>query len=190
MTTIKAREITPGMVIEWTDRDMFKRTTVREYDSSMRILRSVEGVVNFLPPDTDVEVIFAPPVIPTEPEALGARVKAGDCLFLRVDETGCSWLEVTAGIYGFRYTWRAVNEFGPVTVIDGDPSWGVETSNDVSEEWDDIETALEHCDEVVDSTGDKWCYMGGVLWLTKNGRTAKWPLAVRSANAYGPFRRA
>lgn len=189
MTTIKAHEITPGMVIEWTDRDMFKRTTVREYDSSMLILRSVQGVVNFLPPDTDVEVISAPPVIPTEPKALGARVKAGDRLFLLAYDDGCGWVDVTRGTDGGSYTWENVKKFGPVTVIDGDPSWEVETNEDTPEQWDDIEEALNHCDKVKDRDGDTWCYVDGALYFTFDGGSTSWAIDVDDANRHGPFRR-
>lgn len=188
--TIKASEITPGMVIEWTDRGTFTRLTVESYNPSLSAVRSVGGDVRYLSSDTEVKVIAAPPVMPTEPETLGARVKAGDNLFLRVSTNRCSWLEVTGGETDLNYTWREVNEFGPVTVIDGDPSWEVESGEDAPEQWDDVEEALKHCDKVVDRSGDKWHYEDSVLRLTMDGTTSKWPLDAQSANNYGPFRRA
>lgn len=196
--TIKASEITPGMVIEWTDRDAFTRMLVKRYNPSRSTVRSVGGAFRYLAPDTYVEVLSVPPPpLPPapepgpEPEAIGARVKAGDCLFLRVDETGCSWLEVTGNIYGFRYTWREVNGFGPVTVVDGNPSWDTENTDDENpEQWDDIEEALKHCSKVIDNNGHEWCLMGGVLCIFSCGEPSRWLLDIGEANSRGPFRRA
>lgn len=189
--TIKASEITPGMVIEWTDRDAFTRMLVKRYNPSRSTVRSVGGAFRYLAPDTYVEVLSVPPPpLAPEPEALGARVKAGDKLFLRAYDDGCGWVEARVNATGLAYTWREVNEFGPVTVIDGNPSWEVESSEDAPEQWDDIEEALKHCDKVVDRPGDKWHYEDSVLRLTMDGTTSKWPLDAQSANNYGPFRRA
>lgn len=190
MTTIKAREITPGMVIEWVDRDVFTRTTVGEYNGSVNAVWPADGAMIFLPPDTDVKVVAAPPVTLPEPETLGARVKAGDRLFLRAYDTGCGWVEVTGNATGLAYTWEEVNECGPVTVIDGNPSWEVETGEDAPEQWDDIEEALKHCTRVVDSEGDEWRYMAGGLHVDLNGWPTPWALGVVGANRHGPFRRA
>ena len=190
MTTIKAREITPGMVIEWTDRDVFTRTTVGEYNGSVNAVWSADGAMIFLPPDTDVKVVAAPPA-PPEPKALGARVKAGGYTFLRVSESEYAWLEVTDGMPSHnKYTWEEVAKFGPVTVIDGNPSWEVETNEDAPEQWDDVETALKHCTRVVDSEGDKWSYMAGGLHVDLNGWPTPWALGIVGANQHGPFRRA
>lgn len=127
--TIKANEITPGMVIEWTDRGTFTRLTVDRYNPSLSAVRSVGGALRYLSPDTEVGVVsvLTPPQTP-EPETLGARVKAGYRLFLRAYDDDCAWLEVTGSIHGVAYTWEEVTEFGPVTVIDGDPSWTVPTN--------------------------------------------------------------
>ena len=187
--TIKASEITPGMVIEWTDRDAFTRMLVKRYNPSRSTVRSVGGAFRYLAPDTDVEVLAAPPVMPPEPEALGARVKAGDKLFLRAYDDDCAWLEVTGNIHGVAYTWEEVNEFGPVTVIDGNPSWEVESSEDAPEQWDDIEEALKHCDRVIDMDGDPWFYLGGDLHVTLSGTAIRWSHSTEAANNYGPFRR-
>lgn len=190
MTTIKAREITPGMVIEWVDRDVFTRTTVGEYNGSVNAVWSADGAMIFLPPDTDVKVVAASPALP-EPKALGARVKAGDRLFLRVRDFGYAWAEVTDNTLSLnKYTWAEVNECGPVTVIDSDPSWEVETGEDAPEQWDDIEEALKHCTRVVDSEGDEWHYTGGALHVDLNGWPTPWTLGVVGANRLGPFRRA
>lgn len=190
MTTIKAREITPGMVIEWTIADVLMRTTVGEYSGSVNTLWSAKDAPIFLPPDTDVEVVSAPPVIPPEPEALGARVKAGDRLFLLAYDDGCGWVDVTRGTDGGSYTWENVKKFGPVTVIDSDPSWEVETNEDTPEPWGNIEEALRHCDKVKDREGDTWYYVDGALYFTFDGRPMCWALDVGEANQHGPFRRA
>lgn len=159
--TIKANEITPGMVIEWTDRGTFTRLTVESYNPSLSAVRSVGGAVRYLASGTDVEVIAAPPVMSPEPEALGARVKAGDKLFLRAYDDGCGWVEARVNATGLAYTWREVNEFGPVTVIDGNPSWTVPASQepiqkmeDQINEWD----TWEEVPEGVTVANRKMCY--------------------------------
>lgn len=183
----KAGEITPGMVIGWMDSDVYTRMTVARYDLPHHAVWSESGIVRSLKPNTEVEVIFTPPAIP-EPKVLGARVKAGDRLFLLTYDEESGWVDVSKDSSGDAYTWVMVTSFGPVTVIEGDPSWEVETDED--EQWSDLKEALGHCDKVVDKRGDTWHYVDGVLYLTMRSRTAKWPLNASSANGYGPFRRA
>lgn len=174
-TTIKAGEVKPGMVIGWTDSDVYTRMSVARYDSPHHAVWSMSGIVRNLKPTTEVEVISSPPVVP-EPETLGARVKAGDNLFLRVSTNRCSWLEVTGGVHDLEYTWEEVNEFGTVTVLDAEPYWGVETGDDVPERWIDIEEALKHCNKVTDRVGDTWYYVGDVLHVGIGQRDTSWPL--------------
>lgn len=188
--TIKANEITPGMVIEWTDRGTFTRLTVDRYNPSLSAVRSMGGAVRHLTSDTDVEVISVPPATPEpEPETLGARVKAGNQLFLRAYNDDCAWLEVTGNIHDVAYTWEEVNEFGMVTVFDAEPYWGDETGDDVPERWIDIEEALKHCNKVTDRIGDTWYYVNGILHVVIGQRDTSWPLDAQSANNCGPFQR-
>lgn len=189
--TIKASEITPGMVIEWTDRGTFTRLTVDRYNPSLSAVRSVGGALRYLSPDTEVGVVSVPtPPQAPEPKTLGARVKAGDNLFLRVSTYRCSWLEVTGGFHDLAYTWEEVNEFGMVTVFDAEPYWGDETGDDENlGQWDNVEEALEHCDRVIDKDGDPWYYVDGDLHFTTFGKVTRWPHSTKAANNCGPFRR-
>lgn len=187
--TVKASEITPGMEIEYTHGGSTIRTTVGRYDKTWERLSSVGG--GSLPLGREESVtVLSRPTTPPEPKTLGARVKAGDRLFLRVRESGYAWLDVTGGTYGLANTWEEVNKRGPVTVIDGNPSWEVETSEDTPERWGNIEEALKHCNRVVDSEGDEWCYTGDYLSFTFCGEFVVWVLSIDEANSHGPFRRA
>lgn len=191
--TIKASEVKPGMVIEWTYRGTFTRLTVERYTPSISAVRSVGGSVHPLSCDTEVEVVSSSSLI-QEPMELGARIKAGETLFLRVRDSGYAWLKVTGSTRDTQYKWAGVAKFGPITIIDGDPSWDIETAADDdgdadSDQWDDIETALKHCDRVIDKDGDPWYYLDGDLHVTLSGKAMKWLHSIDAANDSGPFGR-
>lgn len=186
--TIKASEVKPGMVIEWTYRGTFTRLTVERYTPSISTIRSVGGAVSYLASNTEVEVVSSSLI--QEPMSLGARVKDGNRLFLRAYNSVCAWLEVTDGKAGGWHPWSVVNEFGTAVVVDGDPSWDTETTDDAdSDQWDDIETALKYCDRVIDKDGDPWFYLDGDLHVTIFGKSILWLHSIDAANDSGPFRR-
>lgn len=187
--TIKASEITPGMEIEYMHNGFTTRVTASGYNTTWVHLYSAAGGLASLGRDEIVTVLSRPATI-IEPKSLGARVKDGDRLFLRARNSVCAWLEVTDGKAGGLHPWSVVNEFGTAVVVDGDPSWEVETGDDENlGQWDNVEEALEHCDRVIDRDGDPWYYVDGDLHFTTFGKVTRWSHSTKAANDSGPFRR-
>lgn len=158
MKQIKASEVKPGMVVEFTlTRKMMihKNTT---FGNHHRKLTDSAGGGAFIGADALVAVLSEPQ--PEEPTAFGARVTVGDRRSIRLDNGADPWWLQEFGFC----TWGDLCTHGLVTIIDADPSWTApEQTHDTPEvpdriaEWPEDDTALRNY-EWRDRDGRPWLY--------------------------------
>ena len=165
--TIKAGEVAPGTLIEYSDGDITPRVPVHQVailgNESVKVT-TPKGRIVTLPITQAVTVLTEPVhVQPEEPTAFGARVVAGRERFLRCDCDSRPWRSVSEdGALGFFVDWPLVCEAGPVTVVDADPSWTLPAQVKVApvvpdriEDWPEDDTALRPY---------KWRGRDGYIW--------------------------
>ena len=185
---IKAKDIKPGMEVEWTQAGVTRKCVAETVDSaSPRYgvnLHTYEGGAVYIPRDVEVTVLSEPaPAQPEEPTEFGAKVTVGGEKFLRAQHptsVPVPWLSESDGKWR---NWAAILAMGPVTVIP-DQGWTVPDTPEVPErieEWPDDDTALRK-HKWRDLDGRVWSYADGG-WQPGNG----W--AIFGRPEFGPWTR-
>lgn len=187
--TIKAGEVAPGTLIEYSDGDITPRVPVHQVailgNESVKVT-TPKGRIVTLPITQAVTVLTEPVhVQPEEPTAFGARVVAGRERFLRCDCDSRPWRSVSEdGALGFFVDWPLVCEAGPVTVIDADPPWT--TSEDAPEDTLVVPDRIEEWpknDEHLRAY--RWRDRDGDLWYSISDSRTPW--VVGFADRTGAF---
>lgn len=152
---MQAQNVTPGMKIAFDimgDTVCITPHEVKVNDFTYEFWSNATPRI-IVEPWTMVEVLSAP--VP-EPLIIGSRVLAGDRAFLHVQSavpTAGSWVDI---VNGSRYTWSMLRDrFGPITVLDDNPGWTVDsrkTEPETVESLDDADPELFYRD----GNGDLW----------------------------------
>lgn len=182
MKQIKAREVKPGMEVEFTTRMKVRMNILRI--GPQQEMRDDSGHVARVDADALVTVLSEPaPPQPEEPTWFGARVVVDGRRFLRAPEARVrSWLEADEGTWWF---WYDLINMGPVTVVP-DQGWTVpDDTPEVPErvdEWDTWEDVPEgvtvanpelnyqyrkasgKIEVMIPISGGVWCETSSRLW--------------------------
>lgn len=193
MKQIKAREVKPGMEVEFTLTRRMKVYKNVEGDYSERELEDVSGSIVFVGADTPVTVLSEPaPPQPEEPTEFGAKARVRGRCFLRMGEVGVGryvWFEKWSGS---RWSWDDLCEMGPVTVIP-DQGWTVpDDTPEVPEridEWPEDDTALRPY-PWRDREGDTWTWAKAQAeWECHDDRNDYLTAGRRPSPRFAPFTR-
>ena len=135
MKQIKAKDIKPGMEVEWTQAGVTRKCVAETVDSaSPRYgvnLHTSEGGLVHIPGNAEVTVLSEPTSPqPEEPTWFGARVVVdGDEHYVRTGNGSYPWGRGD----GCLFTWAEVCEMGPVTVVP-DQGWKVPAETELTPE--------------------------------------------------------
>lgn len=156
---MQAQNVTPGMKIAFDimgDTVCITPHEVKVGDSACAFWSKTAHRI-IVEPWTMVEVLSSP--VP-EPSIIGSRVLAGENAFLRVSDAvpnSSAWVNI---ISGNRYTWATLCDlFGPITVLDDNPAWSVDsrkTEPETVESLDDADPEMVYAD----NNDDLWVVRG------------------------------
>lgn len=124
---IEARDVKPGMEIEWTDNGWTYSGTISEAQRSgcsrpSMSFQNTDQVWQHVAADQEVTVLSDPQ--PEEPTAFGAAVEVAGVKYVRIDHREYSsldyqpWMDSFEGSYSH---WNQLTSLGPVTVVIRDP---------------------------------------------------------------------
>lgn len=190
--TIKAREVKPGMEVEFTLTRRMKVYKNTEGDYSERGLEDVSGSIVFVGADTPVTVLSE--AQPEEPTEFGAKVAVDGCPAVRVNtrssETGI-WALEPVGQEPLLKTWAALLEMGDMVVPD--QGWTVpDDTPEVPEridEWPEDDTALRPY-PWRDREGDTWTWAKAQAeWECHDDRNDYLTAGRRPSPRFAPFTR-
>lgn len=195
---IKAKNIESGMTIEWLSEGLTKKGVVKRIslfpENGIVNIEVDEGYVHFLGYSSYVVVLEEPKDIqPPEPTALGARVMVSGMKLVRTNNKKFPWHYFDDDSFGI--TWNGLCGMGQVIIVEADPWWPTEESD---EGWSNVPQYIEgqwpeddeHLREYKwrDNVGWIWHRVGD-NWIARDPGDTTTRITLDNKPSIGPWHR-